>query len=615
LFTLRDADYIMNACKRAQELVSREKGVRARLNAELAKNLAKVMKVGRLAGVVAHNLPKVKKPSEGKMWGGVLIGLVLLVSLAACSVSVNDKVTPPGPTGVQTPLLSSPSPAQINLPFVPPDPASGAAIYQDKCAPCHGVSGKGDGVQAGNLASAPAPIGTAELARQARPVDWFSIIDTGHLAKYMPSTDRILTDRQRWDVLAYVLNLSVTLNEQTNGMVVYRQECQSCHGEKGRGDGPQAASLALKPLDWSDPSILAQKSLQDLFDATRQGDGQGMPAFSSVLDEGQMWSVVSYLRTLWYAQQSGPQTFSGATQPGVLATATPAAASQPTPTMDLSKTELTSDIAGLVADRLHVILEFTQPGVVQVSEVVIITNTQNKMVVPARTGAAVLNYDLPQGAANLQFQDGVLGDRYIKTSQGFGDTQSIPPGSGYQLVYGYDLLYNRQAAITLTMPVPVLQVVVMVPNDGVGLASSQLQFAGSRDVQGVSLQLFVGSNLAAGSPLQVHLTGIPQASPAGINANLNLLVGLTVFLLALVGSFFWYYRRQLRSAALIKRMRKTRWAGQRVDTLPVEETKESLLEAVVALDDLFREGKLAKDPYQARRNELVRALKEMRKSA
>jgi len=541
-----------------------------------------------------------------------LIGLVLLVTLSACSVSVAENMPA---AGVQTPLLSSTSQATVNLPFVPPDPNSGAAIYQDKCAPCHGASGKGDGAQAGNLASAPAPIGTAELARQARPVDWFSIVETGHLAKYMPSTSNSLTDRQRWDVVAYVLNLSVTLNEQINGPVIYNQDCESCHGEKGHGDGPQAASLALKPPDWSDPAVLAQLSLQDLFDATRQGDTQGMPAFSSVLDQDQMWSVVSYMRTLWYAQQSGPQTFSGATQPGEIATATPASVTQPTPTMDLSKTEVTSDISGLSADRLHVILDFTQPGVVQVAEVVIITNSQNKMVVPARSGAAVLNYDLPQGAVNLQFQDGALGARFIQTDKGFGDTQSIPPGSGYQLVFGYDLLYGRQAAITLTMPVPVAQVVVMLPNDGVSLSSKQLQFAGSRDVQGTSLQLFVGSNLAQGSPLQVSLTGTPRATPAGITANLNLLVGLAVFLLALAASLVWFYRRQLRSAALVRRMSKTRWAGQRVDTLPVEETQDTLLDAVVALDDLYREGKLAKDPYQARRNELVRALKEMRKSS
>jgi hypothetical protein len=88
---------------------------------------------------------------------------------------------------------------------------------------------------------------------------------------------------------------------------------------------------------------------------------------------------------------------------------------------------------------------------------------------------------------------------------------------------------------------------------------------------------------------------------------------LAAFLLALAASLFWYYQRQLRSAALVKRLRKTRWAGQRVDTLPVEETQESILDAVVALDDLFKEGKLAKDPYQARRGELVKVLKEMRK--
>ncbi len=162
------------------------------------------------------------------------------------------------------------------------------------------------------------------------------------------------------------------------------------------------------------------------------------------------------------------------------------------------------------------ILDFTQPGVVQVAEVVIITNTQNKMVVPSKTGAAVLNYDLPQGAANLQFQDGALGDRFIQTDKGFGDTQTIPPGSGYQLVFAYDLPYDRQAAITLYMPVPVQQVVVMLPNDGVSLSSKQLQFAGSRDVQGTSLQLFVGANLAVSSPLMVSLTGTPRATPAGV---------------------------------------------------------------------------------------------------
>lgn len=562
----------------------------------------------RRSAAAAVNLAKAfGKPSQG-----ILVGLLLL-SLSACSISLSEDITPP--PGAQAPLLLSPSPA-ANLPFVPPDPTSGAAIYREKCSPCHGDSGKGDGAQAGNLATVPPAIGTAEVSRLARPVDWFSIINTGHLAKFMPSTSNTLSDRQRWDVVAYVLNLSVTLNELSNGMDVYRQDCQACHGEKGRGDGPQAASLAVKPPDWSDPALLAQVSLQDLFNATQQGDPQnGMPGFSSQLTEDQMWSAVSYMRTLWYAVPRGPQTLSGATQPGLPVTATPAAAVSglPMPTLDLSKTELTSDISGLVADRLHVIFEFPQPGMMQVAEVVIITNTQNKMVTPAKTGQAVLNYDLPQGAVNLQFQDGTLGDRFIQTDKGFGDTQAIPPGSGYQLVFAYEMLYDRQATITLHMPVQVQQVVVMLPNDGITLTSPQLQFAGNRDVQSTSLQLFVGSNLGASSPLQVSLSGSPKITPAGVTADLNLLVGLAAFFLALVAAVLWFYRRQIRSAALVRKLRRTRWAGQKVDTLPVEATQESLLDAIVALDDLFHEGRLDKDPYQARRNELVGVLKEMRK--
>jgi hypothetical protein len=163
------------------------------------------------------------------------------------------------------------------------------------------------------------------------------------------------------------------------------------------------------------------------------------------------------------------------------------------------------------------------------------------------------------------------------------------------------------------MPVQVQQVVVMLPNDGITLTSPQLQFAGNRDVQSTSLQLFVGSNLGASSPLQVSLSGSPKTTPAGVTADLNLLVGLAAFLLALVAAVLWFYRRQIRSAALVRKLRRTRWAGQKVDTLPVEATQESLLDAIVALDDLFHEGRLDKDPYQARRNELVGVLKEMRK--
>ncbi len=34
------------------------------------------------------------------------------------------------------------------------------------------------------------------------------------------------------------------------GARVYREHCQSCHGEDGRGDGPLTATLLRRPVDF-----------------------------------------------------------------------------------------------------------------------------------------------------------------------------------------------------------------------------------------------------------------------------------------------------------------------------------------------------------------------------
>src|SRR5512135_2516626 len=188
--------------------------------------------------------------------------LLLPLLLAACSLA--SDITPP--PGYSPPVLPTAAPA--SYPLVPPDPSQGAATFTDKCAPCHGATGMGDGPQAANLANPVAPIGSADLARQAKPADWYNIVTNGQMAQYMPPFSGSLTDRQRWDVIAYVLSLSSSPQLVDEGKTIYADNCAACHGASGRGDGPQAASAGAKVPNWSDLSRLAQFSAQDIFDAT-----------------------------------------------------------------------------------------------------------------------------------------------------------------------------------------------------------------------------------------------------------------------------------------------------------------------------------------------------------
>jgi mono/diheme cytochrome c family protein len=266
--------------------------------------------------------------------------LLLPLLLAACSLATD--ITPP--PGYSAPVL--PTAALASYPLVPPDPTQGQAIFNDKCAPCHGTTGMGDGPQAANLANPVAPIGSADLARQAKPVEWYNIVTNGQMAQYMPPFSGSLTDRQRWDVVAYILSLSNPLQLVDEGSAVYTESCAACHGDAGRGDGPQAASAAAKVPDWSDPSRLAQFSAQDIYDATTKGIAPGMPAFSGKLNADQTWAVAAYVRTLSFAGANNAIA-SAATQPAAGATPTQAGTDQ----VEAVTAEVTNASTGVPADQ------------------------------------------------------------------------------------------------------------------------------------------------------------------------------------------------------------------------------------------------------------------------
>src|SRR6476646_9820572 len=46
----------------------------------------------------------------------------------------------------------------------------------------------------------------------------------------------------------------ITPELHAEAVKLYDQRCASCHGPQGKGDGPEAAKLALRPRNFSDPT-------------------------------------------------------------------------------------------------------------------------------------------------------------------------------------------------------------------------------------------------------------------------------------------------------------------------------------------------------------------------
>jgi len=80
------------------------------------------------------------------------------------------------------------------------------------------------------------------------------------------------------------------------GKTVYQKQCQSCHGRSGKGDGPGAADLKVRPSDLSDSAVWNQSD-GELFRKITEGK-RPMPAFRKMLTDEQRWHVVNFIRTL-----------------------------------------------------------------------------------------------------------------------------------------------------------------------------------------------------------------------------------------------------------------------------------------------------------------------------
>ena len=82
----------------------------------------------------------------------ILIFPLLAILITACSFTLAADVTPPPgyrePTAVEMQVEATTGPM---YPLVAPDPSQGEPIFAEKCAPCHGATGLGDGPQADQL--------------------------------------------------------------------------------------------------------------------------------------------------------------------------------------------------------------------------------------------------------------------------------------------------------------------------------------------------------------------------------------------------------------------------------------------------------------------------------
>lgn len=84
------------------------------------------------------------------------------------------------------------------------------------------------------------------------------------------------------------------------GQMLFDEQCAGCHGASGHGDGPLAAQLDPKPIDFHDRERQAQRSVYGLYGTITLGvDGTAMTGFPQLADADR-WALAFFVSN-WFA--------------------------------------------------------------------------------------------------------------------------------------------------------------------------------------------------------------------------------------------------------------------------------------------------------------------------
>ena len=73
-------------------------------------------------------------------------------------------------------------------------------------------------------------------------------------------------------------------------------ECAQCHGERGKGDGPEAMMHSPTPADLTDAGHMNTVTDGEIFYQISEGR-KPMPSFKKRLTEDQRWGLVLFVRS------------------------------------------------------------------------------------------------------------------------------------------------------------------------------------------------------------------------------------------------------------------------------------------------------------------------------
>ena len=256
----------------------------------------------------------------------------------------------------------------------------------------------------------------------------------------------------------------------------------------------------------------------------------------------------------------------------------------------------TEDFSALRIDSVQIFFDFANADTAQIFAVYSITNTGDKTIIINIGDEQVVPFIAsPDGAEGLGYEATQNSAPFLQTANGF----AIPPSeTPYGLIAFASIPKTKEIAISQPARLPIGGITLYLP-EGMDAEGKTLTDQGLQALETMNFHVYSAGGLKVDESIDFTITGKPETTAVNpdITQNKTLLIGVGAFGLALILAGVWMYMRDRNKEEEIEEQE-----SEFGDT-------QSIMDAIIALDDLHRAGKLSDLAYKQRREELKNALK------